>query len=80
MKTQRLFPDAPVATARAKALAADGRTQYWVLLSGADCVSLLEGDVPETVKAIVAEQLHPGKAESRAEYLARLDEAVEAQV
>lgn len=79
MKAQRLFPDAPVAKARAKTLAADGRTQYWVLLSGADCVSLMEGAVPEAVKAIVAEQLHPGKAESRSEYLARLDEAVEAQ-
>lgn len=65
--------------ARAKALSADGLTQYWVVASGAELVALADGCVPEAVKKQACQHLHRSPAESRAEHLVRMNEATEAE-
>lgn len=67
----------PVA-ARAAALTARAHVQYWIVLGYQDGLDLLAGRVPVTLRPQLLAVLKRSRAESAAEYAARVDEAAEA--
>ena len=60
---------------RADTLAAQRHTAYWIVLSYQDGQDLLTGQVPAAVRAQLLTLLKRGRAESAAEYAARVAEA-----
>jgi hypothetical protein len=65
--------DPEAVTARAQQLAADARTRYWLVVSLADGLALLRGEVPPDVRVQVAGLVKREPYESAAGYLARLE-------
>ena len=70
----RPCPDRPAVTARQATLARDTQVAYWIVLSGPDAHALLAGRVPPAVRRQVMQLVKRGRAESAAEYAARVDE------
>ena len=66
--------DPPAVTRRARALARRGLVAYWIVLSGQDSYDLLAGRVPAAVRTQVMDGVKRGRAESAAEYAARVAE------
>jgi hypothetical protein len=67
--------DGPKVTKRRAELQALHLVAYWVVLSYQDGLDLLAGHVPNAVRAQVRTDLKRGRAESAAEYAARVREA-----
>jgi len=61
-------------SAAAAAMAARGAVQYWVVVSYRDGLELVRGRVPAALRAQVLTLLKRGRAESPAEYAARVGE------
>ena len=74
MKSKPSPRDESASKARAAEIQAADQVPYWIVVSALDIVSLCEGVVPDEVKYQALKQLHPMPAESRAAYLARLEE------
>jgi hypothetical protein len=70
----RRAADPPAVTRRARTLARRGLVAYWIVLSGQDSYELLAGQVPAPVRTQVMDGVKRGRAESAAEYAARVAE------
>lgn len=66
--------DSPAVTRRGAAIARQAQVGYWIVLSGPDAHALLEGWVPPAVRRQVLQLVKRGRAESAAEYAARVAE------
>jgi hypothetical protein len=67
--------DAPAVTARRAELRRQQLVAYWVVLSYEDGLQLLAGKVPPALRPQLRTNLKRGRAESAAEYAARVSEA-----
>jgi hypothetical protein len=74
-KTRRPPPDPPEVTARAAQLAAEGRTQYWIVASLDDLRGLLRNAPTDAVYTQAVHLFHRGVSESAAEYRFRLEDS-----
>jgi hypothetical protein len=68
-------PDPRVVAARRDELHAQGRVAYWLVVSYQDGLDLLAGQVPAAVRSQLRATLKRARAESAAEYAARVSEA-----
>lgn len=68
-------PDPRMVATRRDELHAEGRVAYWLIVSYQDGLDLLAGIVPASVRPQLLATLKRGRAESAAEYAARVDEA-----
>lgn len=78
MKPKHLL-DRSVVTARAEALAKQGQTKYWIVLSMRDGLDLLYGKVSADVRTQVIKLVHQDVAETKEEYVARLSQGCGAE-
>jgi hypothetical protein len=70
-----LKPDPRIAAGRRDELHAQGRVAYWLVVSYQDGLDLLAGKVPQAVRPQLLATIKRGRAESAAEYAARVSEA-----
>jgi hypothetical protein len=68
-------PDPRVVATRRDELHSQGRVAYWLVVSYQDGLDLLAGKVPPAVRPQLLATLKRGRAESAAEYAARVSEA-----
>jgi len=71
----RIKPDPRIVAARRDELHAQGRVAYWLVVSYQDGLDLLAGQVPAAVRPQLLATLKRARAESAAEYAARVAEA-----
>jgi hypothetical protein len=67
--------DPPEVTARAAQLAAEGRTQYWIVASLDDLRGILRNAPTDAVYTQAVHLFHRGVSESAAEYRFRLEDS-----
>lgn len=80
MKTVAVV-DPPTVQARAAELRAHDLVRYWIVLSYRDARDLLAGVLSAAVRRQLIDHLHPARAESREELLARIgDYAAEERI
>jgi len=75
MSRTKARADAPAVTARSAALHAKARVAYWIVLGYQDGLDLLAGIVPPAIRPQLRAVLKRSRAESAAEYAARVSEA-----
>jgi hypothetical protein len=68
-------PDPRTVAVRRDELHVQGRVAYWLVVSYQDGLDLLAGQVPAAVRSQLRATLKRGRAESAAEYAARVSDA-----
>lgn len=69
-----MIVDPPIVQARDADLRGQDLVRYWIVLSYRDARDLLAGVLSPAVRQQLIVHVHPARAESRAEYLLRLED------